>query len=99
MSQTTRYASIMGATRYASTSKSVFSGSDLLHLEFETHLSIQIANFLVAKEPTLGKMSLDLALRESNTLGAKCTSNTSEFFGHVAESLFFLLTNIGPVPG
>ena len=69
-----------------------------LHLELETHLSIQIPYFLFAKEPTLGKMFPDLTLGKSNTLEAKVAANIPEFIAHVAESLFFPWMRICLIP-
>jgi hypothetical protein len=88
----------MAATLYAFKVKSVLFERDF-SLEFETYLSKQIPHFFAVKEPAPAKMSRYLTMRESYFLRTKLTANTSECIAKVAESLFFHLTNIGPVPG
>ena len=98
MSQTTDYAFKMVATLYAFKTKSVLFERDF-SLKFETHLSKEVPHFFAVKEPAPAKVSRNLTMRESYFLRTKLTANTSELIAKVAESLFFHVTNIGPVPG
>jgi hypothetical protein len=76
----TLYAFKMAATFYAFKIKSVLFETVFLHLEFKTHLSIQISNFLAAEKPTVGKVSPDLTLGEAYAFGAQLAANTPKIY-------------------